>query len=151
MGILNRLSPDRATSAAWGENIIKIASYEDTLFTYAMDLSMVPWQVTLYSREGEGVWQKGETIPAGNPPNLFVNSQGYVHLIGTAADRFADLRIFHIRFNLPNTVSGPYTLEYITPKVTMNRYWEEVFGSGLYNGAAIGDDDTILVAHHFRA
>jgi hypothetical protein len=144
---INRLS-ESGCGAAWGPNTIKIASYESSVFTYVMDCSVVPWQVILYSKEVGGVWHKGESISLGNPPNIFVDSQGFVHLIGHepfGADRTQG-RLIHIKFNQSNTVSGPYTSEYITPDTRTTDWALDTVGS-IYNGAAIGEDDTILVAY----
>lgn len=135
-------------NAAWGPNTIKIASYENNVFTYVMDCSVSPWQVSLYSKESGGIWQKGESISLGNPPNILVDSQGFVHLIGHKpfADDRTQGQLFHIEFNESNTVSGSYTLEYITPD-TRTTSWSLNNVSSLYNGAAIGEDGTILVAY----
>ena len=137
----------------WGPNIVKIVSTENKIFTYVMDCSTAPWQTFLYSKVDGGEWQEGESFNnTGNPPNLMIDSQGYIHLISfdrCLSDNFDDSwygRIFHVKFDQPNTVNGSCTFEYITPDSRETDYGLDDVANP-YVGAAIGEDDTILVAY----
>jgi len=137
-------------SVAWGDNIVKIVATENKIFTYAMDTGASPCQVFLYSKTDGEDWQEGEAIDAVNPPNLLVDSQGFVHLIGfepyTTTENW-DGRIFHVKFDQPEAVSGSYTFEYLTPDT--REIWPPTLdtAASFYIGAAIGEDDTTLVVY----
>ena len=136
-------------STAWGDNIVKIVATEDKIFTYAMDKDVSPHQAFLYSKTDGGDWQEGESFRTRNPPNLLVDSQGFVHLISFESYILDDWegRLFHVKFDQPNTVSGPYTFEYLTPDT--REIWPPTLDTCIhpYYGAAIGEDDTILAAY----
>lgn len=146
----SRINFIKDVSTAWGDNIVKIASTENKIFTYAMDSSASPCQVFLYSKTDGEDWQEGESFPIWNPPNLFVDSQGFVHLIGfepyTTSSNWEG-RIFHVKFDQPEAVSGSYTFEYITPDT--REIWPPTLdtAASFYVGAAIGEDDTTLVVY----
>jgi len=137
----------------WGPNIVKIASTEDKTFTYVMDCSTAPWRTFLYSKTEGGEWEEGESFDnTGNPPNLMIDSHGYIHLISfdrCLSDDF-DVswygRIFHVKFDQPNTVSGSYSFEYITPDSRGTAHEPDDVANP-YVGAAIGEDDTIMVVY----
>lgn len=137
------------SSAAWGDHIVKIVATENTVFTYVMERDASSRQAFLYSKTtGEG-WQEGKAFDTLNPPNLLVDSQGLVHLVSFESYTLDDRegRLFHVKFDEPETVSGSYTFEYLTPErdytkpLTLDTY------TSCYYGAAIGEDDTILVVY----
>jgi hypothetical protein len=138
--------------AYWGPNTIKTAATEDKIFTYVMDCSTAPWRTYLYSKEEGGQWQEGESLITGNPPNILIDSQGYIHLISfdrCLRDDFDDSwygRIFHVKFDQPNTVSGTYSFEYITPDSRGTPHGPDQVANP-YVGACIGEDDTIMVIY----
>ena len=134
-------------SIAWGDNLVKIVANENTTFTYVMDKDVSPRQASLYSKTDEGDWQEGKSFRSFNPPNLLLDSQGFVYLIGlepyTSSDETDVGRLFYVKFDEPNTISSSYTFEYFTPDTRGTEVTLDTFANGHYV-AAIGEDDTIL-------
>lgn len=133
-------------STAWGDHLVKIVATENTTFTYVMDKDVSPRQAFLYSKTDGGDWQEGKSFRSFNPPNLLVDSQGFIHLIAfepyTTSDDIHG-RLFHVKFDEPNTISSSYTFEYLTPDTREMEVTLDTFADAHY-GAAIGEDDTIL-------
>lgn len=136
-------------NAAWGDNIVKIVATENTVFTYAMERDESSRRVFLYSSNDGEEWQEGEAFDTLKPPNLLVDSQGFVHLISFESYTLDshDGRLFHVKFDEPDTVSGSYTFEYITPERDYTKPLTLDAHATPYYGAAIGHDDTILVTY----
>ena len=140
------------SSTAWGDNIVKIVATENTTFTYVMDKDVSPRRAFLYSKTDGEDWQEGESFHTIRPPNLLVDSQGFVHLIFFEpydTDKWGEWggRIVHVKFDQPETVSGSHTSEYLTPARSETRPLTLDTCVTLYCGAAIGEDDTILVVY----
>ena len=142
---------DINSGAWWGENITKIARSGNITFTFAMDSQSGQRRVYLYQKLDGGTWIEGESFLASRPPNILVDSLGYVHVI--AFGPFDNLEessggIFHVIFQKPNTIVGNYTKIYLTQadkrkdNLSLDNY------GTYFNGAAIGKDDTILVAYN---
>ena len=135
----------------WGENITKIARSGNISFTFTMDSQSGQRMAYLYQKLDGGTWIEGESFFAARPPNILVDSLGYVHVI--AYEPFDNLdknpgRIFHAIFQKPNTIEGNYTKTYLTQadkrkdNLSLDNY------GTYFCGAAIGKDDTILVAYN---
>jgi hypothetical protein len=138
-------------STAWGDNIGKIVATEDKVFTCVLGKNVSPRQVFLYSKTNEEEWQEGESFRTLNPPNLLVDSKGFIHLVSLepyTIDKWGakEGQLFHVKFDEPDTISGSYTFEYITPD-TRETAWALDTAASFYIGAAIGEDDTILVVY----
>jgi len=133
-------------STAWGDHLVKIVATENTTFTYVMDKDVSPHQAFLYSKTDGGDWQEGKSFRSSNPPNLLVDSQGFIHLIAFEPYTISDDihgRLFHVKFDEPNTISSSYTFEYLTPDTRETEVTLDTYADAHY-GAAIGEDDTIL-------
>ena len=137
--------------AWWGSNIIKIVRGNNMLFTYAMDKDIVPTTTHLYSKRDNGTWNEGEAFKVSRPPNILIDSNGYIHLIGHQPfddDLNNDWkgRLFYVKFDTPHSVSGAYSFEYITPDWRENS--DITTYATYYCGAAIGSDDVIVVVYN---
>jgi len=141
-----------ACTMAWGDHFLKMAATEDTLFTYAWVVEEgIQKAILLSKKEGED-WQEGVSFKVLRLFNIFVDSQDYVHVIAYEPFVF-DVeeeyfgRLFHVKFDQPSTVSGSYSLEYLTSDTKNN--WGSTLDSSAtyYCGVSIGEDDTILVVY----
>ncbi len=135
----------------WGENITKITHHGTKTYTFVIDKTVSPRTAFLYEKtDGEG-WVEGKSFVVSRPPNILVDSQGYVQVIGFEPfDSFASMydgRLFHVRFNAANTVTGEYTKTYITEDYRPNLPEISSYAT-IYCGAAIDTDDRILVAYN---
>jgi len=134
--------------AWWGENISKIVHHGSKTFTFVIDANVTPTKAFLYSKSADGAWTEGEGFEVSRPPNLLVDSDGVIHLIGFAPFDAADKggRLFHVKFAVSGTVSGTYFKEFISED------WRPIPTTATYAtyfvGAAIGADDTIAVAYN---
>jgi hypothetical protein len=112
-----------------------------------MDKDVSPRRTFLYSKTDGGDWQEGKSFRSFNPPNLLLDSQGFVYLIGlepyTSSDEMDVGRLFYVKFDEPNTISSSYAFEYFTPDTRGTEVTLDTFANGHYV-AAIGEDDTIL-------
>ncbi|MCX5658377.1 MAG: hypothetical protein NTW19_01480 [Planctomycetota bacterium] len=139
--------------AWWGENISKVARHGSNTFTYAFVADGAGPAVYLYARRDGGDWAAGEHFRASRPPNILVDTTGHVHLIGfepfDAGANEYDGRLFHVRFDKADTVTGTYHKEFISED------WRPTAAAATYAtifaGAAIGADDTLLVAYNNSA
>lgn len=68
----------------WGYNQSKIVRFKDLVFMYVMDNKdseiKTLSQLTLYKKQGDGVWTNGAKFLTSTPGNLLVDSKGGVHL-----------------------------------------------------------------------
>lgn len=136
--------------AWWGANIPKIIHKGNYSFTYALEDGITPRKAFLYSRDSSGVWQEGfSNLLFSRPPSILIDSRGIVHLIGYVPFDSAENEgwIMHYNFTTPYDITTAPIGTNITAnwKATSN-YAPESYSS-YYVGAAIGADDTILVAY----
>lgn len=139
-----------ANGAWWGEHISKAVRHGHKTYTFAIDAAVSPTTAYLYEKADGGSWVEGIALRVSRPPNLLVDSAGFVRIIGfepfdpSANDH--EGRLFHLKFDTAETVQGAYAKEYISadwrPAATENTY------ATYYVGAAIGRDNTILVAYN---
>jgi len=138
-----------AFQIAWGDHFVKTVATENTVFTYAMQTYGGSFKAYMYSKKDGEEWREGVSFIAAKPPNLLVDSKDYVHLIAFEPYDLDDEymgRLFHIKFDQPNTVSGTYTFEYITPD-TRETGWALDTCATWYYGASIDKNDVIMVAY----
>ena len=135
--------------AWWGAHATKVVRSSDTTSTYVLTGTNTPYTLTLYSKTDGGDWTKGVSIAqVSRSPCILRNSTGHIHIVGhrsftTSNDNEGQL--FHLRFINPNTISGANEFEFISPDWRGNPVIENY--TSYYCGAAIGADDTIMVAY----
>ena len=139
------------SGAWWGENITKIAHHGTKTYTFVIDKTVSPRTAFLYEKtDGEG-WVEGQSFVVARPPNILVDSQGYVHVIGfepfDSSVSVYDGQLSHVKFNAANTVTGAYTKTYITEDYRPNPPEVSSYAT-IYCGAAIDRNDRILVAYN---
>ena len=130
----------------WGLNIIKIASNSEYIFCYVLTEDNSRRQVALYRIARSGEVLRGLLLDVSRPPNIFIDSENIVHIIGHrpfSGKKEHDGYLFHIRFLEPNVVWGEYESEDISPKWRSSRKSISTY-STYYNGCAIFDDNIIV-------
>ena len=70
------------SGAWWGENITKIARHGNKTYTFIIDNSVVPRTAFLYEKTDDQEWVEGKSFVVSRPPNILVDSQGHVQVIG---------------------------------------------------------------------
>lgn len=142
---------DRDNGSWWGENIVKAVRKNNMSYTFTMDSESGTRQAYLYEKKDGDEWIEGEPLIVSRPPGILIDSQNHIHIIGFELFDNTDEnagRIFHVRFDNPNTVKGTYTKTYLTEadqrkgNLTLENY------GTYYCGAAMGTDDTILAAYN---
>lgn len=136
------------SGAWWGEQIVKVVAYEQSVFTYAYTEEDGTRKAWLYERDAEGSWSKGVGTTSSRPPCLLIDSGGHVHLVGFepySDDNPYSGRLYHLRFDSPKTVSESYTKTYITEDSRSAPSRQNV--ASIFYGAAIGDDNTLITAY----
>lgn len=130
----------------WGDNLIKIGVYNDFVYSYTMLYGNNHLQAQLFRKEINGDWEEGLKIDISRPPCLLIDPEGYVNIIGYLAFSEGDEyqgRLFHLKMDNPEAISGDYSFEFISPD-WRNNLCPETYVT-IYFGAGIGDDGTIVV------
>jgi len=139
------------SGAWWGENITKIAHYGNKTYTFVIDNSVVPRTAFLYEKTDDQEWIEGKSFVVSRPPNILIDSQGYVQVVGfepfDSSASMYDGRLFYVKFNTAGAVTGDYTKTYITEDSRSGSPVLSTYAT-IYCGAAIGKDDQILVAYN---
>ena len=137
------------SGAWWGENITKIVTKNEKTYTFVMDSDSDPRTVYMYRKELNGEWEEGESFHFSRPPNILIDTNNYIHVIGFEPFEKTNEnngRIVHIQFIEPNTIQGEYKKTFLTKDFRNIELTLENYGT-YFCGAAIGSDDTILVAY----
>lgn len=135
----------------WGENITKIVHKGGKAYTAIIDDVLSPRTVVLYEKKDNGEWVEGQSFVFSRFPNILIDLNGYVHVIGFEpfnfiSDQFSG-RLIDIKFNTQNTVSGAFTKTYITEDYR-SAGLSLATASSVFCGAAIGNNGKILVAYN---
>ncbi|MBI2590294.1 MAG: hypothetical protein HYW33_00215 [Candidatus Blackburnbacteria bacterium] len=138
-------SPD---ATWWGYNQSKIVRFKDLVFMYVIenldDSNKTSSDFVVYIKDGNKPWQKGAAFPTSRPGNILIDSKGVLHAF--VFEPFVETndsigRIMHYYF--PNSASGDVK-NYEQEVVVDNDGRSET--ANIRVGAAIGDDDTMVIS-----
>lgn len=141
----------QADGSWWGENITKIVHKGGKAYTAVIDEALSPRTVVLYEKKDHEDWIEGQSFVFSRFPNILIDSNGYVHVIGFEPfnfinDQFSG-RLVDIKFNSQNTVSGAFSRTYITEDYRSVGLTLAT-SSSVFCGAATGTNGKILVAYN---
>lgn len=132
----------------WGYNMTKIARLGDTVFMYVIhndDDTTTPSQFTIYKKKGDGTWERGASLPTSRPGNILVDSKGALHAFVFEAANISVNdslgRLKHYSF----AKAGSGDIKHYKEELVVDQK-ENIENVNIRIGAAIGKDDTMMVA-----
>lgn len=139
-------SPD---ATWWGYNQSKIVRFKDKVFTYYIenndDSNKTLSKFVILKKDGDNIWEKGAMFTTSRPGNLLIDSKGILHIFVfepfDVVKNDSIGRIMHYYF--PNSATGDVK-NYKQDTVVDNDGKSET--ANIRVGAAIGEDDTIIIS-----
>jgi len=139
------------SGAWWGEQIVKIAEYNGSVYTITYVDNSGVRTAYLNKFDPAGSWTEGCSFQSTRIPTLLVDSSGFIHLIGFepySNDNDYSGRLYHVKFNMPEDISGEFIKNYITENTSQDHNIIKEKHASIFYGAAIGNDNTIITVYN---